>query len=89
MNYLLNKEPNFIYDPQKSEWKTIFVPLTKKRQQELAQANKSQGWKNNNKNTSTSSKAFAFPYTFNRFKQAKSTNQYKITKPSRIKQNYK
>lgn len=77
-----NKEPNFIYNPIKREWKTIYVPITKKRSLNSL----------NNKNTShglyQKPKDFV-PYTSNTFKQAKNNNQYKSTKPSKKQVNQK
>ncbi len=36
------QEPIFLYDPLKEEWQTIYIPLTKQRQQELDQVQKKQ-----------------------------------------------
>ena len=35
-----NKEPIFIYDPKKREWKTVYIPITPQRLKELAEVNK-------------------------------------------------
>ena len=76
---LNDKEPVFIYDPKKREWKTIYVPISPERQKLLDETNKNQGW--NNKKP--------FSYTLNTFKRTKTNYQYKSTKPSKIKQKYK
>jgi hypothetical protein len=78
---MANKEPNFIYNPITREWKTVYVPISKKKA-----GTTNQSWNNKNTSHGLYQKPEDFvPYTKSPFKQSKINNHYKSTKPSKSK----